>query len=281
MIRNKRTLQITISITLSAIVLALGIVSGVQAIAVFRSTLEKKMAEDSEIIGENLRILIKQVTSEITDQGQAMARIQEILEILEQKNWIEFACVLDSTGRILAHPKREYIDMQVPLEDYKRTALLGTNVPPIDDLKDATDPESAQIYRTSADIIAVQWLPQMMTYFCVNQSVAPLGKKIDHLTQVMVQIGLAFVVLIAAGSWISTGRIVGRYESRIGRSEQRNRAIDMVSGNGRPLAVDLRACSIDTAIKNPLTCFYATWLSGNGCGMSSWRQTSSCGNWIS
>ena len=123
MIRNKRTLQITISITLSAIVLALSIVSGVQAIAVFRSTLEKKMAEDSEIIGENLRILIKQVTSEITDQGQAMARIQEILEILEQKNWIEFACVLDSTGRILAHPKREYIDMQVPQEDYKRTDL--------------------------------------------------------------------------------------------------------------------------------------------------------------
>ena len=52
MIRNKRTLQITISITLSAIVLALSIVSGVHAIAVFRSTLEKKMAEDSEIMGK-------------------------------------------------------------------------------------------------------------------------------------------------------------------------------------------------------------------------------------
>ena len=111
MIRNKRTLQITISITLSAIVLALSIVSGVQAIAVFRSTLEKKMAEDSEIIGESLRILIKQVTSEFTDQDQAMAWIQEILEILERKNWIGFACFLDNTGRILAHLEREYIDM--------------------------------------------------------------------------------------------------------------------------------------------------------------------------
>ena len=66
MIQNKRTLQITISITLSVIVLALGTVSGIQAINVFRTTLEKKLAEDSEIIGENLRILIKQVTTEYT-----------------------------------------------------------------------------------------------------------------------------------------------------------------------------------------------------------------------
>ncbi len=225
MIRSRRTLQVTISAALSAGVIALGSLTGMQAIHSFRSTLERKMAEDSEIIGESLRILTKQVTREYNDRGAALARIQEILEVLERKNWIGFACVLDDTGKILAHPKREYIDMQVPLGTYERTEILGSRAPPIGTMQDRTDAEGTEIYRTSADIIAVQWIPQMMTYLCVHQSVAPLANKIEELTASLMKIGLAFVVLIAAGSWVPTGRIISRYETELSESERRNRTL--------------------------------------------------------
>ena len=95
MIRDRRRLQLLTSITLSILVLGLGFLSSYYALDQFRSTMERQMAEDSEIISENLRIFIGQVTEKYNEREMSLAQIQKVLEALKAKEWIGFACVLD------------------------------------------------------------------------------------------------------------------------------------------------------------------------------------------
>ena len=85
MIQDKRKLQLYTSLSLSGLILCLGLLSATYAIGLFRSTQERQMAEDSQIIGESLRIIIQQLTQEYTDQEMALARIQKVHEALKGK----------------------------------------------------------------------------------------------------------------------------------------------------------------------------------------------------
>ncbi len=243
MIQDKRRLQLYTSLALSALILCLGLLSASYAIDLLRSTLERQMAEDSEIIGENLRIIIRQVTQEYTDRKMALDQFQEVLKALDDKGWIGFACVLDKNGVVVAHPRPEFINMQVPLETYEPTDLLGSSAPPIDSLSALQDPGEASIYRTSADIIAIHWLPQMMTYLCVHQSVRPLDERAARLRRLLALIGLGFVAIAATGSWFFVGNLVDRYESHLSRSEARNRTL--VQNSAPILVVDTSGGLLD------------------------------------
>ncbi len=154
MIQGKRKLQVYTSAALAALILCLGLLSAGYAIRLLRSTLEQQMAEDNRIIGENLRIIISQAAREYTDRDSSLVHTQKVLETLSRKGWIGFACVLDKSGRVLAHPRREFLDTQIPLETYVPTPLSGLMSPGLDELRRRED-VSAGIYRTSADIIAV------------------------------------------------------------------------------------------------------------------------------
>ncbi|MDA0746159.1 MAG: ATP-binding protein [bacterium] len=243
MILDKRRLQRYTSLTLATLVLCLGLLSGWFAIDLFQSALERKMAEDSEIIGENLRIFIDQATQEYSDPEMPLARIQEVLEILKEKKWYGFACVVDTSGRVLAHPRPEFRGMQVPLESYEPTSLLGRDTPRVKDIRTLPDPGQTQVYRTRSDIIAIQWLPQIMTYLCVHQSLAPLRSQVDRLVTLLAAIGAVFVATAAAGSWFFVGRLVDRYESHLARSEARNRAL--VQNSAPILVVDNAGVILD------------------------------------
>ncbi len=243
MIQDKRRLQLYTALALSALVLCLGLLSASYAIDRLKSMLERKMAQDSEIIGENLRIFIKQVTQEYTDQDMALAQIQRILEILKKKKWIGFACVLDKNGRVLAHPRPELVGMQAPLNTYEPTALLGSLAPSVDSLAVLQNPGEASIYKTPSDIIAIHWLPQMMTYLCVHQSVEPLNDRVEQLGRLLALIGIGFVVVAAAGSWFFVGKLVDRYESHLEHSEARNRVL--VQNSAPILVVDTSGALLD------------------------------------
>jgi PAS domain S-box-containing protein len=233
-IANKRRLQLYTSATLLALVLSLGLAAVTYTVGYLRSTMERQLAEDSRIIGENLRIIISQVTREYAVQNTALAQIQRVLQALGDKGWIGFACVLDKQGRVLAHPRIEALDMQVPLNRYEPSDLLGTRSPSIRELPGLPGRRDAAIYRTEADIIAVQWLPAMMTYLCVHQSLDQVDRVVGRLRTRLVLIGFIFLAALGAGSWTFVGSLVERYESNLARSEARNRAL---VANSSPILV--------------------------------------------
>ena len=223
MIRDKRRLQLYTSAALSFLILCLGILWSWYAIGLLRETAERQMAEDNEIIGANLRIIIRQVTQKYADQEMALSEIQNVLEALKEKKW--FACVLDQKGFVLAAPQREMVNSQAPLKTYKPTALLGTQAPPLDALSEASETGRTGVYKTESDIIAIQWLPNLMTYLCVHQSQQPMNEKIGQLRRVLIQITIGFMFLVGMGSWFFVGWLVDRYESHLSLSEYRNRTL--------------------------------------------------------
>jgi hypothetical protein len=199
-IHDKRRLQLYTSLALSILVVGLGLLSTYSAIDLFRTALERQLAEDGEIIGENLRIIARQVSRGYTDRDGGIAQIQRVLEVLDEKGWIGFACVLDKDGRVLAHPRSEMVGMHVPLHTYEPTDLLGPESPPIERLPESANPDTVGVYRTAPHIVAVRWLPQIMTYLCVHQSVRPLDERLSRLRRVLALIGCGFVVAAAVAS---------------------------------------------------------------------------------
>ena len=225
MIRDKRRLQLYTSLSLTVLMVGLGLLWASYAIALFRSTTERQLAEDNEVVKENLRIIISQVTQQYTDKAMVLAQIQKVLEALKDKGWNGFACVLDKDGFVLAHPRREMVSKQVPLKKYEPADILGTRAPPIGALADPAQLPGATIYKTQSDIIAIDWLPDLMTYLCVHQSYQPLNQKIHALRQTLAKFGFWFVGIAATGAWFFVGWLVDRYESHLARSEARNRVL--------------------------------------------------------
>ena len=66
MIRDKRRLQWVSALATSVLILCLGALSGYLAVDRLTETMEKQIAEDSRVISESLRIIISQVTRELT-----------------------------------------------------------------------------------------------------------------------------------------------------------------------------------------------------------------------
>ena len=80
MIASKRRLQLLTSAAVSALVLGLGLIWTTYAVRHFRDTLERRVAEDNRIIGENLSIIIRQVTREYVGRQAALSKFQKVLE---------------------------------------------------------------------------------------------------------------------------------------------------------------------------------------------------------
>ena len=81
------------------------------------------------------------------------------------------------------------------------------------------------IYKSSSDVVAVQWLPAFMTYLCVHQPQGDIRKRAGQLLDILTLIGLVFVVISASGTWIFVGWLVERYESNLAVPEERNRTL--------------------------------------------------------
>ncbi len=224
-IRDKRKLQLYASISVSALIMCLGLLSASYAVRLMQSSLEQQVAEDNEMIGENLRIIFNQLTREYKDPDLAIGQVQQVLEGLKAKGWKGFACVLDKNGRVLAHPRREFVGMQVRLDTYRPTSLLGSLSPDMRSLQNPNTTEQGGAYRTESDIIVSRWLPEWMTYLCVHQSYRPVSLRLDRLRKTLIGIGIGFVSVAAAGTWVFVGWLVERYESHISRSEARNRVL--------------------------------------------------------
>ncbi len=169
MIHDKRRLQFYTTAVLTALLIAMGFAWATHAITLYRSTLERQMAEDNEIVKANLGIIIHQATQQYADKDMVRVQIQNVLEALQEKGWKGFACVLDKDGRVLNHPNRQMINMQVPLKTYEPLDLLGEAPPPVTNLPNAPETQHT-IYRTQSDIIAIDWLPELMMYLCVHKS---------------------------------------------------------------------------------------------------------------
>jgi sensor histidine kinase regulating citrate/malate metabolism len=127
---DKRKLQFYTSSVLTLFMVLMGIAWATHALALYRTTLERQMAEDNEIVKANLSIIIDQVTKQYVGKTQVINQIQNVLEALEAKGWKGFACVLDDQGHILAHPDRQMVGMRPPLETYEPQTLLGQMPPP-------------------------------------------------------------------------------------------------------------------------------------------------------
>ena len=96
MIRDKRRLQWVSALATSVLILRLGALSGYLAVDWLTDTMEKQIAEDSRVISENLRIIISQVTRELTDQQEAIDQVQKVLASAQTHDWQGFACVVDA-----------------------------------------------------------------------------------------------------------------------------------------------------------------------------------------
>jgi PAS domain S-box-containing protein len=223
MVLDKRRLQIVTAGVLTLLMIVMGLASGTHALTLYRTTLHRQMAENNEIVKANLSIIIDQITRQYVDKTKVIAQIQSVLEALEAKGWKGFACVLDEQGHILAHPDKKMVGMRPPLETYEPQDLLGTVPPPVTDLP-GVDGTSA-IYRTQADIIAIDWLPDLMTYLCVHTSQRPIAGQLSALRQRLIWVGLLVIALFSVGSWVFVGWLVDRYEHHLSRSEYRNRTL--------------------------------------------------------
>ena len=224
MIYNKRKLQIYTSGILTTLMVIMGFAWATHALSIYRATMERQIAEDNDIVKDNLSIIIHQVTQQNTDRNRIISQIQSILEVLKTKGWNGFACVLDKDGRVLAHPDPNMINMQVALQKYEPIDLLGTRPPSVTQLPQTPHNEPA-IYKTSGDIIAVDWLPELKTYLCVHKSLLPVTEKINALRTHLAGTGFLIVAISSALSWFFLGMLVDRYESYLSRSEARNRTL--------------------------------------------------------
>ncbi len=221
---DKRKLQFYTASVLTVLLVVMAVAWATHALAIYRTTLERQMAEDNEIVKANLSIIIDQVTKQYVEKNQVIHQIQNVLEALESKGWKGFACVLDEQGKVLAHPNRQMVGMRAPFETYKPQTLLGQMPPPVTKLSEGHQKTSA-IYRTQSDIIAIDWLPDLMTYLCVHKSHRPVSDQINNLRQRLMGVGLIIIGLASTGSWFFVGWLVERYENHLAQSEQRNRTL--------------------------------------------------------
>lgn len=224
MVLDKRKLQAAAAAATALLIVLIGLTSGYFAASRLTTAMEQQMAEDSRVISENLRIIISQVTRELTDQGAAIEQVQQVLEKAQTRGWRGFACVVDEDGTVVAHPKPEMRGATVSLETYEPTPLAG---PPPDRVFDLPRSETLPpgVYRSSSDIIAVQWLPKLMTYLCVHQPQGEVGARVSRLVGILTRIGALFVLVSAGATWWFVGALVDRYESSLALSEARNRAL--------------------------------------------------------
>ncbi|MBT3602738.1 MAG: PAS domain S-box protein, partial [Candidatus Latescibacteria bacterium] len=224
MIRDKRKLQVCTSGVLTLLMIIMGVVWATHALTRYRTTLEGQMAENNEIVKANLSIIIDQVTKQYVEKAQVIGQIQNVLEALEAKGWKGFACVLDEQGHVLAHPNRKMVGMRTPVETYEPQNLLGQIPPPVTQLPEANQ-KTSSIYRTQADIIAIDWLPDLMTYLCVHKSHRPIAHQLNALRERLIGVGLLIIALASTGSWFFVGGLVDRYENHLTQSEYRNRTL--------------------------------------------------------
>lgn len=221
---DKRKLQFYTSSVLTLLMSLMGMAWATHALALYRTTLERQMAEDNEIVKANLSIIIDQVTKQYVEKIQVIHQIQNVLEALESKGWKGFACVLDEQGKVLAHPKHQMVGKRPPVETYEPQSLLGQMPPPVTKLSEGNQKTSA-IYRTQSDIIAIDWLPDLMTYLCVHKSHQPVTDQINALRQRLISVGLVIIAIASTGSWFFVGWLVDRYENHLSQSERRNRTL--------------------------------------------------------
>ena len=221
---DKRKLQFYTSSVLTLLMILMGMAWATHALVLYRTTLERQMAEDNEIVKANLSIIIDQVTKQYVGKTQVIHQIQNVLEALEAKGWKGFACVLDEQGKVLAHPNRQMVGMRPPVETYEPQTLLGQMPPPVTKLSEGHQKTSA-IYRTQSDIIAIDWLPDLMTYLCVHKSHGPITDQINALRTRLISVGLIIVAIASTGSWFFVGWLVDRYETHLSQSELRNRTL--------------------------------------------------------
>ena len=183
------------------------------------------MAEDSRVISENLRIIIGQVTRELADQGEAMEQVQDVLQSAQTHGWRGFACVVEEDGTVVAHPNPDMHGATVSLETYAPTTLAEPKPSRVFDLPRQAADQPPGVYKSSSDIIAVQWLPEPMTYLFVHQPQDEIVARTQNLPSILTQIGILFIVISGTGTWLFVGWLVDRYESTLEVSEARNRAL--------------------------------------------------------
>jgi PAS domain S-box-containing protein len=258
MITDKRMLQWCAAIATSVLILVLGAISGYSASSRLEETLERQLAEDSRVISENLRIIIGQVTREIKGQREAIDQVQEVLQNARTHGWRGFACVVDKDGTVVAHPNPDMRGATVSLESYSPSTLAGPPPVKVFDLPGSGDRTPPGVYKSSSDIIAVQWLPDLMTYLCVHQPQGEVRLRSERLLGILIRIGAAFVVVAAAGTWFFVGWLIDRYESSLEVSEARSsslvensESILVLDGNGQllhanPAAVKLLDLEADS-----------------------------------
>ena len=111
MIRDKRRLQWLSALATSILILCLGAMSAYLASGRLAETMEKQIAEDSRVISENLRIIISQVTRELTDRQEAIDQVQKVLAGAQTHGWQGFACVVDKNGTVVAKDLKDLIEM--------------------------------------------------------------------------------------------------------------------------------------------------------------------------
>ena len=223
MLQTKRRLQIATSLTIATLIVAVGVLGAFTATDRLRQMLEHQVAEDSQVISENLRIIISQATREFSQREQAFDRIQAVFESFTVEGWRGFACVVDKDGRVVAHPDSAMRGMRVNLEEYEATDI-GRTPERVASLAGAGGPPPG-VYRSSNDIIAIQWLPRLMTYLCVHQPHGEIAGRTNQMLSALGQFVFAFVAVAASGSWFFVGWLVDRYESHLARSEGQNRAL--------------------------------------------------------
>jgi len=224
MIRDKRKLQFYTSLVTTLLLILMGLFWSTHALRIYRTTLEQQMAEDNEIIKANLGIIIDQVTKQYGRKDQVIAQVQNVLEALANKGWSGFACVLDDQGHVLAHPNKNMVGMRPPVETYEPQSFFGQIPPPVTQLPNAGQQASA-IYRTQSEIIAIDWLPNLMTYLCVHKSHRPIQTQLDALRRRLGGVGLVLILFSGTGAWFLVGWIVDKYENHLTRSEHRNRTL--------------------------------------------------------
>jgi sensor histidine kinase regulating citrate/malate metabolism len=124
--QTKRRLQIVTSLAVATFILVAGTIGAMTAAGRLRQMLERQMAEDSQVIGENLKIIISQATRELAQGERAFDKVQVVLESLQVGGWRGFACIVDKDGVIVAHPNPSVRGSHVRLEDYAATSLAKT-----------------------------------------------------------------------------------------------------------------------------------------------------------
>lgn len=222
---EKRRLQWLSALTTSTLIIILGAASGYVASGRLQETMERQIAEDSRVISENLRIIINQVTREMTDQGLALDQVQDVLQSAQTHGWRGFACVVDKNGTVVAHPDPDMRGATVSLETYAPTELAGPAPVNVIELAQSSEPGAPSIYKSSSDIIAVQWLPDLMTYLCVHQPQDEIRTRVQALISILTRIGAPFVLIAAAGTWFFVGSLVERYQASLEVSEASNRSL--------------------------------------------------------